>query len=440
MRSVTEHQTIGEQQGDVTRSGDVRTRTGLAPRAHLLLIVAVALLARLISLKMVQPWPIGPDSILWKSGLEIVNIAQAMVSHHGFSSPFGVRSPPTAWIPPVYPGIMSFVFFLSGIKTGAAAVIILTLQAFFSALTCVPLYGIGRRAFGHPVGLVASWAWAVFPYTVLIPVLFIWETALSAFLLALLCDLCMRLGSMTTLSKAGVGVLWGIAGLTNTALFSVLPLFLCWPFLQSRNRRESVKSLLIVLVCCFVTVVPWLWRDWRSLHALLPIRSNFGEEFWLGNHQGGTGRTAYGLNPPENTRELQQYLALGEVNFVHMKQREAWDFISAHPDMFFRWTLYRISYWWYGKGESAPIFLFYTLMSVLSIAGMTVAFLRRNYDAILLSIAVLLYPVLYYITDIYARYRHPIEPLMTVLGAFLVVDLLRLARNSPWLRRSRDHA
>lgn len=401
---------------------------GFKRHLPLVIIVAIAFAARLIAMIMVQSWPLSAGSNIWKSGPEIVNIAQAIASRQGFSSPFGVPTGPTAWIPPVYPYIVAGMFLVLGIKSNVSAITILTMQSLFSALTCLPIYAIGKRALGEQVGRWAAWSWALFPYTVLIPVLFIWETALSALLVSILCYCCMQLDDLGTFSKIGVGMLWGLAAVTNTALICLLPVFLCWRFLSGRPHRQYLGTCLTVLCFCLLTISPWLWRNWQTLHTFVPIRSNFGEEFWLGNHEGGSGRIVSGLNPLESSRERERYRAVGEIAYVASQQRDALRFVRAHTANFYQFCWYRIQYWWFAKGESAPVFGLYVLLSLTSLGGMALGFLEKNKQAIMLSIAILVYPLVYYLTDVYARYRHPIEPLMVLLSAFLANKILDVRR------------
>ncbi len=403
--------------GEAQISSASRRRTVLA-------IVALAFVVRLMAVSMVQSWPMGPDSSLWKSGPEVINIAQALASHQGFSSPFGTATGPTAWIPPVYPFLLSLVFLGCGVKTGTSAILILTMQAFFSALVCFPLYGTAKKVFDHRVAIAAAAAWALFPYAVLLPALFIWETALSTLLLTLLCYWSMQLDSLHRLKRLGLGVLWGMAALTNTALLALLPVFIAWHVRQPSQRSRRVLMWAPVLLACLITVLPWLWRDWQVLHAFVPIRSNFAEELWLGNHQNGSGRIAYGLHPAENNREFQNYESVGEVPYLASKARDAMQFISSHPAAFARLSLYRMQYWWYTKGESAQVYVLYRFLSVLSLCGIVMAFRTVNAGAKLLAICIFIYPVVYYLTDVYARYRYPVEPLMTLLATFFVVQTL----------------
>ena len=76
-------------------------------------ICIFAFLLRVLAIGMVQGAP-GKLAHIWESGPEIVNIATAISSHRGFSSPFGIESGPTAWIPPVYPGLLAGIFLIFG--------------------------------------------------------------------------------------------------------------------------------------------------------------------------------------------------------------------------------------------------------------------------------------------------------------------------------------
>src|SRR5258708_9167884 len=74
---------------------------------------------------------------VWDTGYEACHIAASIVSGQGFSSPFGVPTGPTAWVPPLYVGILAIVFKVFGTSTTAAACTMLFLDALFAALTAV---------------------------------------------------------------------------------------------------------------------------------------------------------------------------------------------------------------------------------------------------------------------------------------------------------------
>lgn len=387
-------------------------------------ICLVAFCVRLVALGMVQRWPINEGAQFWKSGPEIVNIAASIASHRGFSSPFGVSSGPTAWIPPVYPYLVAAIFMTLGLRSNLAALSILTMQALFSALTCIPIYGIAKQAFDENTAIAASWGWALFPYAIVIPVLFVWETALSAFLLAILCYLCLDVARTRAPSRVLVGVVWGIAALTNTALLSLVPVFLLCPYLK-KPLHFPWKPIATVFIVAALVVFPWLLRDWHKFGAFVPVRSNFGEELWVGNHEGGTGRIEFGLGPADNVGERDRYRALGETSYIRKRRAEAMNFISENRVQFLRQTFYRLRYWWFAEGEAARLFLFYRLLALVSLAGMVLAWRSITKASVVTIVAaIIVYPVVYYLTDVYARYRYPIEPFMMIMAGFAISQVL----------------
>ncbi len=391
-------------------------------------ICLVAFCVRLIALTMVQHWPMNEGSQLWKSGPEIVNIAASIASHHGFSSPFGVPSGPTAWIPPVYPYLVAIIFMIVGPRSNLAALLILTIQVLFSALTCIPIYGIAKRVLDENSALWASWGWALFPYAIVIPVLFVWETAMSGFLLAFLCYLCLDLPHARGLTLVAIGLVWGIAALTNTALLSVMPVFLLCPYLR-KPLHLPWKAIATILLISALVVFPWFLRNWREFSLLIPVRDNFGEEFWVGNHEGGTGRIEFGLGPADNEIQRERYRELGEISYVAQRKAEALKFVSGNRIQFLRQTFYRFRYWWFAGGEAAPLFIFYRLLALISLVGITLALRAKRKGTVLTIVAaILVYPVVYYLTDVYARYRYPIEPFMMMVAGLAVSQGLLLGK------------
>jgi 4-amino-4-deoxy-L-arabinose transferase-like glycosyltransferase len=377
----------------------------------------VAFLVRILALSLVQPWPFNQASPFWNSGFEMVNVASSIATLRGFSSPFGIESGPTAWIPPVYPYFVAAVYMLLGLRSNLAAMAILSAQALFSALTCIPLYAIAKRAFDEDCAVFASWGWALFPYAILLPELFVWETSLSAFLLTLLCYLCLDLPKNGWSNWVAVGALWGVATLTNTTLVSVLPVFLLAPYLRPLQVRG--KPIATVVLVSVLVVSPWIIRNLHVFGAFVPVRSNFGEELWQGNHEGGTGRINFGFGPGDNDAEREVYRSVGEIPYVTQRRTKAINFIRASPIRFLRQVFYRLCYWWFAEGETGPFFMCYRLLTLISLVGIILAWrhiMRGPVFTILAAICV--YPLVYYLTDVYARYRYPIEPLMMVFGGF----------------------
>src|SRR5579883_338880 len=147
-------------------------------------MVVVALLVRILLIYMANEVHFQED----KDDLSFVNemsqVAGALASGHGFSSPFGGPSGPTAWVPPVYPALCGFLFKLMGGYGLGAVICVLAMNSLFSALTCIPLVRIAERIFDRRLALICGWLWALVPYFAKWSVTWIWETTLSTLLMS----------------------------------------------------------------------------------------------------------------------------------------------------------------------------------------------------------------------------------------------------------------
>ncbi len=113
---------------------------------------------------------------------ETGSIAASLVTGHGFSSPFGEPSGPTAWIAPIYPALVALAFKIFGLYSQGAALAMFVFNSLCAAATVPVIFRIGRRVFDARSGEIAAWTWALVPFFARWPVTWIWDTALSALL------------------------------------------------------------------------------------------------------------------------------------------------------------------------------------------------------------------------------------------------------------------
>src|SRR5260370_11867729 len=130
---------------------------------------------------------------------------------------------------PLYSYLLAGVFKLFGIYSKTSALVILGLNGLFSSLLCIPVFFIAQRSFGRSVAVVASWMWALLPYSIYISSSFVWETCLSALLLAVLFLWTLKLKEQSgdTWGWLGVARLVGFAALLDATFVALCPLFLC---------------------------------------------------------------------------------------------------------------------------------------------------------------------------------------------------------------------
>ena len=148
-------------------------------------MVVVALVIRMVVMGFTYRDRLDPARDHWTFGWEMARVARSIVTGQGFSSPYPEPSGPTALVPPLYTYLVAGVFKLFGVYTAASALVILNLNNLFSSFTCLPVFLIARRVFGLRVAAWAGWIWALFPYSITLSNVCVWETLLTTLLLSL---------------------------------------------------------------------------------------------------------------------------------------------------------------------------------------------------------------------------------------------------------------
>jgi len=393
--------------------------------------VAIALLLRV-------GWIIVGHTYKFKSteenfgfGWEMGRIGAAIASGQGFSNPFGAPTGPTAWEPPLYPYLVGGVFKIFGIYSHASAFVLLTINSVFSALTCVPVFLSARRIFSEKVAVGAAWTWALLPYVMFWCTRWVWETSLSALLMAAIFWLALTMEDRDGARPwVEFGLLWGIAALNSTVLLAFLPASGLWAWYRRAKRgKKSLAGVVLASVVFVACIAPWLARDYRTFGKFIFIRDNFGAELRLGNGRGADGTWMQYLHPTQDIYAMRQYRTMGELAYVALRKGQALDYIEADYPRFAVLCLKRFVYFWAGPPRLSQIWWLaevknslFLASSVLMFWGLGRALRQRRPGAWLLFWLILLYPAVYYVVYPNQRYRHPIEPEMAILGVYLLTE------------------
>jgi hypothetical protein len=394
-------------------------------------MVLAGFIVRVAWIALAHTYRIRTNEANFGFGWELGRIGYALAHGMGFSSPFGGNTGPSAWAPPIYPWIISLAFRAFGSYTRAAAFALLTFNSIFGALTCWTVYRIARRVFNLRVAMWAGWVWALYPDTISWSVKWIWETSLSTFLLSLLFLLTLEMEGDERLSSwLGYGVLWGAEALTNTSALSFLPFAGCWLAFQLwRRSKPFLVPAAASAIVFWLTILPWMVRDYRVTGHFVLIRDNAGNELRVGNNPLAEGAYVLGFHPSQNAAVLARYERMGEYAFCADQGRRAHDWIAAHPNEFVRLIATRVYYFWAGIPRLADKQVLaelknshYLFLSILGIWGFLLALKRRVHGVFLLGALLAFYPVVYYICFPEPRYRHPIDPQLIILGVYLVTE------------------
>ena len=407
----------------------------------LLLIVVVALAAR-VAFAWYEERQISAQVLsVVPFQTETGHIAYSIASGKGFSAPFQRDSGPTAWLAPVYPYLLAGIFKLFGIYTLPSFFAALSLNILFSAGACVPIFYAGKRIAGIGAGSAAAWLWAIFPNAVIIPFEWIWDTSLSALLVATLLWATLELAeSRRVRDWCFYGLLWGFALLTNPAIALLFPGLLAWAAYRIRDRAHAASWLMrpvlaaaLALLCC----LPWTIRNYVQFHKFIPLRSNFAFELYIGNNENYDDQHRSRPSAITQDREIFRYLHIGETAFMEEEKRKAVAFIVEHPRIELWLVAQRFVDFW--TGTSTPlaafrqadslwlrvILLCNDLAPLCAFLGIVVLLATKNSYALPVVAVPILFPLLYYVTHTSLRYRHPIDPVVLLLAAIGVHGLWR---------------
>jgi len=436
-------------------------------------MVWVGLIARSLAMFIGHTYRISKLEGSFGFGWETGRIARSIAWGQGFSSPFQDTSGPTAWLAPIYPYLLAGVFKVFGVYSTRSAIVILSINSIFSALTIVPIFYIARRTFGPRAALWSGWLAALFPYAWYWAIKWAWETSLATLLLACVFLLCLRMAGIDSNWKVLVGsasgessavapptpatlvesrgelyrpartsewqmfgLLWGLIALTNPSLLSWLPFCGLWLLIRQlrAERTRPIWSALAAGAVCLAVMSPWMIRNYVVFHRFIPLRSNFGAELRMGNGDNAVGLWRFWMHPSSNVLERQKFQQMGEIAYVQKKKTEAVDFIRSNPLLFAKLCAKRALFFWYGTPRDTGFQLLtlgrnvgFLLSSILAFGGLWAMWRRRHPATFLFASLLLVAPLVYYVTFPHPRYRAPIEPEMLIL----MVGLFSYAETRP---------
>ena len=405
------------------RTGTVN-RSDRAPWWPGLLVFLVALAIRIFFLTLIPREALQPSTD-W----ELDSIAMSLVTTGEFANPYVVPTGPTAHLPPIPPAILALMYKVFGITmTAGIAGWLFRMLAQSAIWGLLPWIGV-RVGVGWKAGFMGGLAGALFPQ---------WLAhgeALSAVLLGLLVVAVIR-------RWESVPRPWGslVFGTAFGISFHVQPVFL-FVFLGYlgfelwwRSDHGKWRSAALVAVAALVACIPWSVRNYRAFDAVFFVRSNFGLELRMGNHDGAEpsiDHPHFQNEPPHPRTHVEDAIKVrewGEVPYMRESGAAARAWIVSNPGEFTRLTAKRIGYFWLGPLDRPGIAGLFAILAGLALLGAVrvIRILPPPGTAALL-IPLLVYPLVYYLVPWQHRYRFPIEWILFLLAGSAVLGLVSLA-------------
>lgn len=404
----------------------------------------VGLFVRVLYILVIRSYHFKNIEDHFQFGWEMGRISRALALGRGYSDPFVSFTGPTAWTPPAYPLLLAGVFKLFGVYSPLSGCVILCINSIFSVAIIPAVYEIairlyGRNAHGEKVALWSGWLWTLYPAAMQYAVRWVWEMSLTTMFFAWALVMVLRIrgigddpNAKRTPSKTRqwllFGLLWGGIALSNPTPLLFLPVCGLWLLFHSENKLQGLRDATLAGIVCIACLAPWAIRNWFVFHAFVPIRANLGAELYMGNSPGADG-FPWGTTLPivNRAQELEKYRQMGEVKYSKMQGDKAKAYISSHRAEFLQVSLRRVYFYWAGvpHPENGHPEVEYTrelnfcFLSITGVLGLLLSIRRHIPASRLFACAFLLLPVSYYFVTSGARFRHPLEPLITVFSVYL---------------------
>lgn len=387
---------------------------------------------------------------------EATFIAFALAEQGQFADSFFPGQGPTAHLMPSMTLIAGGIYRLFG-SQGFAPNALLTL---ITLMQTAAIYWLARRLFkqvGSSAGVLAGGL----ALLCLIPAYVVqelvdfryWEGGLAVLLATFNLILIVEFNEGRTITRGRMVLAALLAGLT----FFVSPpagvgIYACWAwFCISRwgwLRAAGIGAGFGVALSAFI--LPWTLRNAAVMGEPILLRSNFGLELAIGNHQAAVSgenservmkarlKEVHPINNPAAVTRLKA--AGGEIAYAKQLGAETEAWIAANPGDFARLLVrhYRQFYLpdtWEGQFTNwRPVANLrihaIQIISLLGLIGLALGLWRRrrHYGMIALYMAVIGLP--YALVQPIPRYSYLLWPLYAFFAAQLITDLVAMIRGS----------
>jgi 4-amino-4-deoxy-L-arabinose transferase-like glycosyltransferase len=321
--------------------------------------------------------------------------------------------------------------------TGHSQPAMLVLQAVLGGLTAVLVAWAGQRAFSHAAGAIAGVLVAIDPALV------VYAAQLHSLTLDALANVSLVCATLALPLRpgrthlAGLGAVFGLAGLTRATALLLLPVHLVWLRLARGLRLASISvaGSLVVMVLVYAA---WPVHNSLSLGQLTLGSSETTEWLWRGNNpnaNGGSltadGQRMLALAPPAFRVEIE---TATEAHRVTIYQSAALQFIRANPVAAGRLYLTKLLTFWWASQETGLLYppnwlvayqVWYVIILLLAGLGMWASRADTEQRSVvwLILATVLLVSLTQAIFYVEGRHRLAIEPLLLILTGVGAVEL-----------------
>jgi 4-amino-4-deoxy-L-arabinose transferase-like glycosyltransferase len=325
-----------------------------------------------------------------------------------------------AFRPPLYPLILSLLYFLKFNLLG-----IRIFQTIISSLTVIFIYLLGKEIFDEKTGFFSSLISIFYPFFIFYTGFLLTET-LFVFLIVLTFFYLVKIVEKNGNLSLKAGIIMGLAGLTrpNIQLFFLISIF------HILFLKDKWKKILLFSAGFCVVLMPWIIRNYKIFHKLIPGTTMGGWVFWEGNNlYSEGGPCSYFPRGILEIEETQRDKILYNMTFKVIKEnpkrflflmknkfKRFWNIVPNAPE-FERKILYRF----------ISVFSFGILMPFF-IIGFFISF--KNKKAHFFHSLIIFFTISHMVFLASIRYRLPIEPFYIILSVSGLFNFIFFVKQS----------
>lgn len=359
---------------------------------------------------------------------------------------------------PLYPYFLAFLYKISGSS--------IALAVFFQQLigtgTAVVIYLLARQFFLPRVSILAGlaaalyWPFIYFEGDLLIVTLIVFLDALG--LLLLVMSMRADRGPLFVVS----GLLLGLSAIARPNILIILPTLVVAFYLYNRNGTRNsnsnsklptwLRQTLVVYAATAVVIAPVIIRNYVVGRDIVPIASQGGVNFFIGNNAESDGRTAIvpgtrwdwwgGYEDAIAIAEQARGRSLKPSEVSDYYFERAFVFILGSPDESIPLLARKFGLFWGGGERSNNKYIYFFwhksglgkvplpgfwLIAPLGLAGAVLLWPRRR-EFLLLYLFVASYMVGVIAFFVNARFRLPVVPVLIVFAAYAAFALWQTIR------------
>lgn len=250
-----------------------------------------------------------------------------------------VGAQPTAYYPPGYPYFLGAIAWLVRIgMPGGVPVVAGVVQALLGTSVVATAAVVARRVWSPAAAGLAAWLVALEPNLIFHSAALLSETLFLALFMAALAVLCApcapRLHSTrSTRRVVWFAVLFALAFLVRPVSAPVLVAVMAGWWLASHDWRAVLRWTAITVAVLVVFLAPWAIRNAVRMHAFIPVSTNTGDNFCIGNEPhayGGFGLPDACNVPVGSTSDYLRNAAKLEVRHDKIARKLGWHYFTGH--------------------------------------------------------------------------------------------------------------